>query len=90
MIMLFVKLILSYKVFSARDDWRYLKYAFRAHNATLNDDHQTLELISENRGMRRSVMNELPGWLPSGSALVDFMHCVMVGKSNQVFVLLVF
>ncbi|TFK58870.1 hypothetical protein BDN72DRAFT_781477 [Pluteus cervinus] len=56
-----------------RDDWRYLKYSFRAR------DHPDLaEDIFEARGVRWSALNELPGWLPAESSPVDFMHCVML------------
>ncbi|KAJ7654607.1 hypothetical protein DFH06DRAFT_1092852 [Mycena polygramma] len=54
----------------ARDPWRYLKYAFRARDASA----EVAEEISRRRGIRYSVMDELVNWLPSVSGLLDLMH----------------
>ncbi|KAJ7603249.1 hypothetical protein DFH06DRAFT_1114701 [Mycena polygramma] len=55
---------------NARDPWRYLKYAFRARDASA----EVAEEISRRRGIRYSVMNELVNWLPGVSGLLDLMH----------------
>ncbi|KAF7347283.1 hypothetical protein MVEN_01483500 [Mycena venus] len=57
---------------TARDPWRYLKYAFRAREAS----KEVAEEISRRRGVRFSVMNNLPNWLPGVSGLFDLMHCI--------------
>ncbi|TFK63271.1 hypothetical protein BDN72DRAFT_803396 [Pluteus cervinus] len=60
--------------FELRDDWRYLKYSFRARDSPPD----VAESIFELRGVRWSELNRLPGWLPSASSPIDFMHCVML------------
>ncbi|KAJ7697183.1 hypothetical protein B0H17DRAFT_1197583 [Mycena rosella] len=55
-----------------RDPWRYLKYAFRARDAS----EEVAEEISRRRGVRWSVMNELVNWLPGVTGLFDLMHCI--------------
>ncbi|TFK61693.1 hypothetical protein BDN72DRAFT_777946, partial [Pluteus cervinus] len=63
-----------------RSDARYLKYSYRARQSEPED----AELIFQQRGVRWSVLNLLPGWEPSGSSPVDFMHCVMLGMIKHV------
>ncbi|KAJ7434622.1 hypothetical protein FB451DRAFT_1063278 [Mycena latifolia] len=55
-----------------RDPWRYLKYAFRARDASA----EVAEEISRRRGVRYSVMDELVNWLPGVTGLFDPMHCI--------------
>ncbi|TFK59319.1 hypothetical protein BDN72DRAFT_780904, partial [Pluteus cervinus] len=57
-----------------RSDARYLEYSYRARKSDPDD----AELIFQQRGVRWSVLNLLPGWEPSGSSPIDFMHCVML------------
>ncbi|KAJ7751437.1 hypothetical protein B0H16DRAFT_1318064 [Mycena metata] len=60
------------KKFNARDPWRYLKYAFRARDASA----EVAEEISRRRGVRYSVVDELVNWLPGDTGLVEPMHCI--------------
>ncbi|KAH7917473.1 hypothetical protein BV22DRAFT_1026280 [Leucogyrophana mollusca] len=72
--------------FTMRDDWRYIKYSFRARDATPD----IAEAIAENRGARWSVLNALPGWMPGANGVVEFMHCVfltLVKHLNKVILL---
>ena len=66
--------LLNYAEFLLRDDWRYLKYAFRARDAEPN----LAEDIFRQRGVRWSSFNLIPGWLPSATAVVEFMHCIFL------------
>ncbi|KAJ6582600.1 hypothetical protein DFH09DRAFT_1245975 [Mycena vulgaris] len=58
--------------FNERDPWRYLKYAFRARDASA----EVAEEITRRRGVRHSVMNGLVNWLPGVTGLFDLMHCI--------------
>ncbi|KAL1724248.1 hypothetical protein EV715DRAFT_268831 [Schizophyllum commune] len=58
--------------FILRDPARYLKYSFRSKELGLEREEE----IFTRRGVRYSVMHELPGWLPGITGVVDFMHCV--------------
>ncbi|KAJ7756554.1 hypothetical protein B0H16DRAFT_1538396 [Mycena metata] len=60
--------------FKPRDDYRHLKYAFRAREAT----PEVAEEIFRKRGIRWSVMDELVGWLPAQSSSIDPMHAIML------------
>ncbi|KAG2114909.1 hypothetical protein BD769DRAFT_1629975 [Suillus cothurnatus] len=60
--------------FKDRDDWRYIKYSFHSCNA----DSATVDTIHENRGVRWSVLNYLPGWMPARSSVVEFMHAMFL------------
>ncbi|KAH9839027.1 uncharacterized protein C8Q71DRAFT_893893 [Rhodofomes roseus] len=53
-----------------RDDWRYLKYAFRARDADADDREQ----IAEERGVRWSALDLIPGWMPARCSPPEFMH----------------
>ncbi|KAJ7208732.1 hypothetical protein C8J57DRAFT_1610075 [Mycena rebaudengoi] len=55
-----------------RDPWRYLKYSFRARDAS----EEVAEEIARRRGIRYSVMHELENWLPGVTGLLDLMHCI--------------
>jgi hypothetical protein len=55
-----------------RDPWRYLKYAFRARDAS----EEVAEEISRRRGVRYSAMDELVNWLPGVTGLFDLMHAI--------------
>jgi len=61
-----------------RDDWRFLKYAFKARIAT-NDEQ---EQIANERGIRWSALDSLPGWLPGWDSPTDFMHAIFLGEST--------
>lgn len=63
-----------------RNDWRFLKYAFRARDLDLD----RREEIAERRGIRWSVMNELPDWLPGRDSPVEFMHAIFLGEEKHV------
>jgi hypothetical protein len=60
---------------NARDPWRYLKYAFRARDAT----SEVAEEISRRRGVRYSAMDNLVNWLPGDTGLFDPMHALFAG-----------
>lgn len=65
--------------FKLREDWRYIKYAFRAKdkNSKISDE------IFAKRGIRWTPISGLAGWLPSNSSPIDFMHCVFLCKCFQ-------
>ncbi|TDL13640.1 hypothetical protein BD410DRAFT_872916 [Rickenella mellea] len=67
--------------FEWRNDWRYIKYAFRAQSVT----DLVREDILRKRGVRWSVMNLLPGWLPGKCSVIDFMHATFLGMIKHVF-----
>jgi hypothetical protein len=56
----------------ARDPWRYLKYAFRARDAST----EVAEEISRCRGVRYSPMDNIVNWLPGETGLFDLMHTI--------------
>ncbi|RDX44360.1 hypothetical protein OH76DRAFT_1458045 [Lentinus brumalis] len=56
--------------FVHRNDWRFLKYAFRWREA---DEDGRTEIV-ENRGVEWSILNLLPGWLPMKKSPSDMMH----------------
>jgi len=62
--------------FKYRKDWRYIKYAYRSRSA----DPKAADEIAAKRGVRWSVLNELPNWFPSSNSVIDFMHCVYLCK----------
>ncbi|KAF7343039.1 hypothetical protein MVEN_01734200 [Mycena venus] len=55
-----------------RDPWRYLKYAFRARDAS----PEVAEEISRRRGVRYSPMDNLVNWMPGQTGLFDLMHSI--------------
>ncbi|KAL1741762.1 hypothetical protein HDZ31DRAFT_75965 [Schizophyllum fasciatum] len=57
--------------FILRDPWRYLKYSFRSRDLGI----EYKEEIFNRRGIRYSVMHELPNWLPGVTGVIDYMHC---------------
>ncbi|KAI9065736.1 hypothetical protein FKP32DRAFT_1610486 [Trametes sanguinea] len=63
-----------------RDDNRYLKYAFRARY----EDQATREEIAERRGIRWSILDVLPDWLPARDSPPDFMHAGYLGEAKHV------
>jgi hypothetical protein len=73
-------IILAFKL---RDDWRYIKYAYRARDA----DPNVTEEIFVRRGIQWFPLTLLPGWLPSSSSLIDFMHCIFL-CTRLIFILL--
>ncbi|EIW73997.1 hypothetical protein CONPUDRAFT_68070, partial [Coniophora puteana RWD-64-598 SS2] len=66
--------------FEPREDWRHIKYAFRARDA---NEHNA-QVIREHRGVSWTPLNYLPGWMPAGSAGIDFMHCVFLTMVKHV------
>ncbi|EIW80794.1 hypothetical protein CONPUDRAFT_57479 [Coniophora puteana RWD-64-598 SS2] len=65
--------------FRLQEDWRHLKYAFMAHA-----DPESADEIRTRRGVSWSSLNYLPGWMPSQSAPVEFMHGVFLGLTRHV------
>ncbi|EIW77460.1 hypothetical protein CONPUDRAFT_62915 [Coniophora puteana RWD-64-598 SS2] len=63
-----------------RDDWRHLKYSFRARHA---DETQANE-IKLRRGVLWTPLNLIPGWMPGKSGVIDFMHCIFLGLIKHV------
>ncbi|KAK7039964.1 hypothetical protein R3P38DRAFT_3350014 [Favolaschia claudopus] len=59
-------------VLNQRDPWRYLKYAFRARDASA----EVAEEISRRRGIRFSAMHNIVNWLPGVTGLFDPMHAL--------------
>jgi hypothetical protein len=64
--------------FKYREKWRYIKYAYRSRNT----DPDGADDIAARRGVRWSVIDELPDWFPSGKSVIEFMHCVYLCKYN--------
>ncbi|KAG1725168.1 uncharacterized protein EDB91DRAFT_1254905 [Suillus paluster] len=76
----------DHETFQYRDEWRYIKYSFHARTA----DPPTAKDISNNRGVRWSTLNYLPGWMPARSSVIEFMHAVfltMVKHLNRIIIL---
>ncbi|KAL1713956.1 hypothetical protein EV715DRAFT_210517 [Schizophyllum commune] len=66
--------------FVERDEWRHLKYSLRAKDA----GPELQQEILDRRGVRYSVLNEVPGWYPGISNVVDFMHCAYLGMTKHI------
>ncbi|KAI0819258.1 hypothetical protein BC628DRAFT_1333482, partial [Trametes gibbosa] len=66
--------------FEYRSDERYLKYAFKARHA----DAATRTEITERRGIRWSILNVLPDWMPARDSPPDFMHAAYLGEAKHV------
>ncbi|TFY50862.1 hypothetical protein EVJ58_g10857 [Rhodofomes roseus] len=64
-----------------RDDWRFLKYAYKARDA----DEELREEIAERRGVRWSVLDLLPGWMPARSSPPEFMHASFLVQIRHTF-----
>lgn len=62
-----------------REEERFLKYAFRARYANA----ETREEIADERGVRWSSLDLLPGWLPVTSTPTEFMHAAFLGAFNR-------
>ncbi|KAG2737679.1 hypothetical protein P692DRAFT_201674704, partial [Suillus brevipes Sb2] len=54
-----------------RDDWKLLEHAHRSKSSTTKAARKS---ILDEHGVRYSVLNELPGWLPMRRSPIDFMH----------------
>ncbi|EIW82591.1 hypothetical protein CONPUDRAFT_142843 [Coniophora puteana RWD-64-598 SS2] len=67
-------------LFKPRDEWNTLKYAFRAHRL----GEEAAQIIKKQRGVSWTPLDQLPGWMPGGSAIVDFMHCIFLGLVKHV------
>ncbi|OSD04070.1 hypothetical protein PYCCODRAFT_1444205 [Trametes coccinea BRFM310] len=61
--------------FEYRDENRFLKYAYRTHNA----DAATREEIAEERGVRWSAPHALLEWMPVTNTPTEFMHAAFLG-----------
>ncbi|KAF8205907.1 hypothetical protein K438DRAFT_1963684 [Mycena galopus ATCC 62051] len=59
-----------------RDPWRYIKYTFRARDAS----PEIAEEISRRRGVRWSAMHNLVNWLPGVTNLFDLMHAIFLAS----------
>ncbi|KAJ7051311.1 hypothetical protein C8F01DRAFT_1222141 [Mycena amicta] len=57
-----------------RDPSRYLKYSFRARDASA----EVAEEISLRRGIRYAPVHNLPNWFPGETNLVDPMHAIFL------------
>ncbi|CDO77902.1 hypothetical protein BN946_scf184624.g1 [Trametes cinnabarina] len=66
--------------FQYRDDNRFLKYAYLSRDA----DAEQREEIAELRGVRWSVLDEIPGFNPAVNSPVDFMHAAYLGEAKHV------
>ena len=60
--------------FDCRDEWRYLKYAFRSRDAEPN----IVEEIRERRGIGWAVLYVLANTFPGLTNLIEVMHCVFL------------
>ncbi|KAI0064202.1 hypothetical protein BV25DRAFT_1800806, partial [Artomyces pyxidatus] len=69
------------QTFEKRNDWKYLKYAYRSQ---ATDDPALQDAIFEKRGVRWSVMDKLPNWFPAQSGVIDFMHSMFLGITKHV------
>ncbi|KAG1813652.1 uncharacterized protein BJ212DRAFT_1447836 [Suillus subaureus] len=54
-----------------RDDWKLLEHA---HRSKLSTTKAACKSILDEHGVRYSILNELPGWLPMRHSPIDFMH----------------
>lgn len=61
----------SHQDFHMRDDWKLLEHA---HRSKLSTTKAARKSILDEHGVRYSVLNELPGWLPMRRSPIDFMH----------------
>ncbi|KAF8119204.1 hypothetical protein EV363DRAFT_1400949 [Boletus edulis] len=59
------------KNFRMRNDWEQLSHADRSLRATTKVAKKN---ILDTHGVRPSILNDLPGWLPSRRSPIDFMH----------------
>ncbi|KAI0062605.1 hypothetical protein BV25DRAFT_1915767 [Artomyces pyxidatus] len=66
--------------FKLRDDWRFIKYAYQSRYADPDDQEE----IAAKRGVRWSVLDKLPGWMPGRDSPVDFMHSIFLGEVKHV------
>lgn len=57
--------------FQMRDDWKQLVHAYESKLATTKSRRKE---ILDKHGVRHSVLNDLPGWLPARRSPIDFMH----------------
>ncbi|KIJ59512.1 hypothetical protein HYDPIDRAFT_100577 [Hydnomerulius pinastri MD-312] len=57
--------------FQMRDDWEQLQHAERSRLAATKVARKD---ILDTHGVRYSILNELPGWLPRRRSPIDFMH----------------
>jgi hypothetical protein len=61
--------------FVLKDDYELLKAGFQARNA----GKARRDVILKTSGARFSIVNVIPGWLPSTKSALDFMHCIFLG-----------
>ncbi|KAG1812591.1 uncharacterized protein BJ212DRAFT_1448170 [Suillus subaureus] len=57
--------------FHMQDDWKLLEHA---HHSKLSTTKAARKSILDEHGVRYSILNELPGWLPMRCSPIDFMH----------------
>ncbi|KAI0037613.1 hypothetical protein FA95DRAFT_1457055, partial [Auriscalpium vulgare] len=69
------------KKFIPREDNRYLKYALK-HLETEDADER--KKIEDSRGVRWSVLNKLPGFMPARDSPNDFMHGTYLGEIKHI------
>ena len=66
--------------FRKREEWRHIKYAFRARDA----DPEEREEIADKKGVRWSALDVLGGWFSAKNSPLEFMHAMFLGKNNHV------
>ncbi|KAH9834853.1 uncharacterized protein C8Q71DRAFT_710648 [Rhodofomes roseus] len=69
------------ETFRLRDDWRFLKYAFRARIS----DSEARDEIAEKRGIRWSILDALPGWMPAQNSPPEPMHANYLVQIKHTF-----
>ncbi|KDN50878.1 hypothetical protein RSAG8_00505, partial [Rhizoctonia solani AG-8 WAC10335] len=66
--------------FAYSDEWDILRLSKEATTSQAARNR-----IAKDYGIRWSVFNELPGWMPHGSAPFDPMHCLYLGIVNRLW-----
>ncbi|KAG2757569.1 hypothetical protein P692DRAFT_20711205 [Suillus brevipes Sb2] len=71
---------------TAKDDHHMLRQSFYSKDAT----PARQEAILRDHGVRFSILNVIPGWLPSRKSALDFMHCIFLGIISHLFMRVLF
>ncbi|KAG2061047.1 hypothetical protein BDR06DRAFT_993204 [Suillus hirtellus] len=71
---------------TAKDDHHMLRQSFYSKDATPTRQ----EAILRDHGVRFSILNVIPGWLPSRKSALDFMHCIFLGIISHLFMRMLF
>ncbi|KAG2055668.1 hypothetical protein BDR06DRAFT_989036 [Suillus hirtellus] len=71
---------------TAKDDYHMLRQSFYSKDAT----PARQEAILRDHGVRFSILNVIPGWLPSRKSALDFMHCIFLGIISHLFMHVLF